>query len=98
MLRIRIQGSNTLSRSRLRFPRLMAAEQVLRNSRSREQEVPGGFELVTQVVEVDVEQLALPLAHLAGDDHGLDVGAIHQGYDRAGHLVERRHIELGRVE
>src|SRR3979490_3566102 len=30
-----------------------------------------------QVVEVDIQQPALPLAHLAGDDHRLDVGSIH---------------------
>jgi hypothetical protein len=79
-------------------PQLVTTEQVLRDTRSREEVVARGLDLLTQPVQIDVEQLPLPLAHLAGDDHGLDIGAIHQGNDRAGHLVRRRHAELGGVE
>jgi hypothetical protein len=56
---------------------LVAAEQVLRDARRREDIVARGIELLAQMRQIDVEQLSLPLAHLARDDHGLDVGAIH---------------------
>ena len=48
--------------------------------------------------QIDVEQLALPFAHLARDDDGLDIGAIHQRHHRPRHLVERRRIDPGGVE
>ena len=57
---------------------LLAAEQVLRNAGLGEDKVARGLELASQPVEIDVEQLPLPLAYLARDDHGLDVGAVHQ--------------------
>jgi len=79
-------------------PPLLTAEQVLRDARGREDVVARGLELLTQPVQIDVEQMPLPLAHLAGDDHGLDVGAIHQRHHSAGHLVQRRHVEFGGVE
>src|SRR3989454_363884 len=53
---------------------------------------------LTQVRQIDVEQLSLPLAHLACDDHGLDVSAVHQRDDRSRHVVERRHVDRGGVE
>ena len=56
------------------------------------------LELPAQVRKIDVEQLALPLAHLAGDDHRLDVGAVHQRDHRPRHLVERRHVDRFGVE
>src|SRR3989442_9548901 len=46
-----------------------AAEQVLLDARLREDKVARGLELLTQVRQIDVEQLSLPLAHLACDDH-----------------------------
>jgi hypothetical protein len=64
----------------------LAAEQVLRNGCGPEQVIPRGLELLAQIRQVDVEQLALPLAHL-------DVGAIHQRDNRPRHPVERRHID-----
>ena len=60
--------------------------------------VARGLKLLTQPREIDVEQLTLPLAHLARDDHGLNVGAFHQRNDRAGYLVERRHVERSAVK
>src|SRR5207248_3130577 len=48
--------------------------------------------------DVYVEQLSLPLAYLARDDHGLDVGPLHQRHDGAGYLIERRDVERGRIE
>src|SRR5437667_8564336 len=77
---------------------IRSAVQVLRDLRCGEDSVARILELPAQVVKVDVEQLPLPLAHLARDDHRLDVGAVHQGYDRPRHVVERRHVESGRVE
>src|SRR5882762_9162076 len=66
-------------RSRPAFLRISAsvgAEQVLVDVRRLEQEVARSLELPAKVRQIDVDQLPLPLAHLAGDDHGLDVGAV----------------------
>jgi len=60
--------------------------------------VAGVLELPAQMPQIDIEEPPLPLAHLAGHDHGLDVGAVHQRDDRPRHVVEGRHIERGRVE
>jgi hypothetical protein len=38
------------------------------------------------------------LRTLPADDHGLNVGAVHQRHYRAGHLVDRPHIDAGGVE
>src|SRR5215831_7351561 len=76
----------------------VAAEQVLGNARRGEDVIARGFQLPTQMRQIDVEELPLPFAHLAGDDHGLDIGAVHQRHDRTRHLVERRHIDPGGVE
>jgi hypothetical protein len=57
-----------------------------------------GLELAAQVVKIDVEQLPLPLAHFARDDHCLDIGAIHQRHYRPRHLIERRHVDPGGVK
>jgi hypothetical protein len=73
-------------------------EEILRNAGPSEEVVAGVLEVAPQPVQIDVEQAALPLAHLAGDDHGLDVGAIHQRDHRSGHVVERRHVERRGVE
>jgi len=51
-----------------------------------------------RLFQVHVEQLPLPLAHLARNDHGFDVGAVHQRYDRPRHVVERRHVDRFGVE
>jgi hypothetical protein len=48
------------------------------------------LKLAAQHRQIDVEQAPLPRAHLASDNHGLDVGAIHQRYGRPRHLVDRR--------
>jgi hypothetical protein len=48
------------------------------------------LKLAAQHRQIDVEQAPLPRAHLAGDNHGLGVGAIHQRYDRPRHLVDMR--------
>src|SRR5206468_9090130 len=77
---------------------LAGAEQILWNTRRVEDEVARSLELAAQTRQVDVEQPPLPLANLARDDHGLDVGAVHQRDDRAGHIVQRRDIERGSVE
>jgi hypothetical protein len=50
---------------------------VAQRARGREDIVARGFELLPQPVQIDAEQLSLPLAHLTGVDHGLDVGAVH---------------------
>jgi len=71
---------------------------MLRNTRLLEDVVARVLELIAQAREVDVEQLALPLAHLAGDDDRLDVGALHQRHDRAGYVIERGHVNGGRIE
>src|SRR5690349_4936109 len=71
----------------------LRAEQVLRNACRGEKKVARGLDLLQQPPQIDIEQLSPPLAHLARDDHGLDVGAVHQRYDRARNLVERRHVE-----
>src|SRR5712664_1072509 len=70
---------------------LLAAEQILRDTRRGEDMVARVLELLAQPGQIDLEQLPLPLAQLAGDDDRLDVGAIHQGYDGPRHLIERRH-------
>src|SRR5205823_13252386 len=74
------------------------AVQVLQYTRLGEDEVARALELPAQMVQVDVEQLPLPLAHLARDDHGLDVAAVHQGDDRSRHVVERRNVDRLGVE
>src|SRR5256885_11889190 len=71
------------------------AVQVLRDLRCGEDVVARVLELPAQVVQVDIEQLPLPLAYLARDDHRLDVGAVHQRDDRSRHVVERRHVYGG---
>src|SRR6267378_4366433 len=75
-----------------------SAVQVLRDLRRGEDIVARVLELAAQIVQVDVEQLPLPLAHLARDDDGLDVGAVHQRHYGPRHVVERRHVDRGRVE
>src|SRR5258708_26224691 len=60
--------------------RSLLAEQVLRDLRRGEDVVARVLELPAQIVQVDVEQLPLPLAHLARDAHRLDVRAVHQRY------------------
>src|SRR5207247_5031913 len=55
---------------------LLPAEQVLLDARRGEDVVARILELLAQARNIDVEQLSLPLAHLARDDHRLDVGAI----------------------
>jgi hypothetical protein len=56
----------------------IAAEQILRNTRGVEDEVARSLKLAAQRMQIDIEQPPLPLAHFAGDDHGLHIGAIHQ--------------------
>src|SRR6267142_4341888 len=53
------------------------AVQVLRDARRSEDVVARVLELPSQTVHIDVEQLPLPFAHLARNDHRLDVGAVH---------------------
>src|SRR5947207_12454425 len=74
------------------------AVQVLQYTRLGEDEVARTLELPAQMVQIDIEQLPLPLAHLARDDHRLDVGAVHQRDDRPRHVVERRHVDRLGVE
>src|SRR5262249_46664405 len=78
--------------------RSLAAEQILRDAGRGENVVARVLELPAQIWQIDVKQLALPLAHLARDDHRLDVGAIHRRYDGPGHLIERRHVDPRGVE
>src|SRR5512145_1314196 len=73
-------------------------EHVLRDTRLRKDIVARGFELPAKVVQIDADQLSLPLTHLARDDHGLDVGTVHQRYHRSRHVVERRDVERRGVE
>jgi hypothetical protein len=54
----------------------VAAEKVLRKPSRIEDTVARVLKLAAQHRQIDVEQAPLPLAHLAGDNHGLDVGAI----------------------
>src|SRR6266850_5893547 len=75
-----------------------SAVQVLWDLCRGEDVVARILELAAQVVQVDVEELSFPLAHLARHDHGLDIGAVHQRHDGARHVVERRHVDSGRVE
>src|SRR5712691_1002336 len=77
---------------------LLAAEQVLLDARRGEDVVARVLKLPPQPRQIDVEQLAFPFAHLARDDDRLDVGAIHQRYHRARHLVERRDVDRLGVE
>jgi hypothetical protein len=56
----------------------VVSEQVLRNAGRIEDVVARVLKLAAQHRQIDVEQTPLPLAHLAGNDHGLDIGAIHQ--------------------
>src|SRR5882672_6670274 len=49
----------------------IAAEQVLRNTRGVEDEVARSLKLAAQRRQIDIKQPPLPLAHFAGDDHGL---------------------------
>src|SRR6478752_5064818 len=60
--------------------RLLAAEQVLRNPRRGKNVVARRLELLAQAIQVDVDELALPLADLARDDHGFDIRPVHQRY------------------
>src|SRR5262249_40945658 len=75
-----------------------SAEQVLRNTRRLEDVVARCFELLAQLGQIEVEQPPLPFAHLARNDHGLYVGSVHERYDRARHVIDRRHIDGGGVE
>src|SRR5256885_12148126 len=77
---------------------IRSAIQVLRDLRCGEDVVARVLELPAQMVQIDIEQLPLPFAHLARDDHGLDVGAVHQRDDRSRHIVERRYVYRGVVE
>src|SRR5215471_7896243 len=61
-----------ISREPRRSPPLFGGERVLGNAGCAVQEVARCGELGAQRVQVDVEQLPLPLEDLAGDDHGLD--------------------------
>ena len=69
--------------------------QVLRDPRGLEDEVARVLELPAQPAQVDVEEPPVPLAHLARDDHGFDVAALHQRHHGARHVVERRRIDSG---
>src|SRR5215472_3965891 len=51
--------------------------QVLRDVGGREDIVSRGEELLSQLRDVEAEQTAFPLDHLARDDHRFDIGAIH---------------------
>src|SRR4051794_27018053 len=69
-----------------------SAEHVLRHAGLGEDVVARSLELRAQRVQVNIEQPALPFAHLAADDHGLDVAAIHHLNDRARHMVDREDV------
>src|SRR5262245_29481230 len=73
-------------------------EQVLRDARRFEAEVARLLELPTQPAHVDVEQLSFPLAHLAGDDHGFDIAALHHLHDSTRYVVDREHVDVRGVE
>src|SRR5476649_1888992 len=91
-------GLNRLIRMALAHCLLLATKQVLRNASLGEDKVTRGLELLAQMREIDVEQPSLPLAHLSRDDHGFNVGPVHQRDNRARHLVKRRHVDRGSVE
>src|ERR1700733_14560078 len=53
------------------------------------QVVTRGIHFSAQFGEVDVDELAVPLADLTGNHHGVDVGAINRLHDSADGVAER---------
>ena len=43
--------------------------------------------------DVHANQIAAPLLHLTGDEHGVDVARVHQVHHRPGRVVERPDVE-----
>src|SRR5215510_14537369 len=74
------------------------AEQVLRHARRAEDEVARVLQFAAQPAQVYVEQLSFPFAHLAGDDHGLDIAALHHLHDSTRYVVDREHVDMRGVE
>src|SRR5215813_3996862 len=90
------RGGRSRPSPAVRSPSL--AEQILLHARRAEDEVARLLELAAQPPQIDVEQLALPLAHLAGHDHGLDIAALHHLHDSTRYVVDREYVDVRAVE
>src|SRR5262245_27978922 len=90
------RGGRSRPSPAVRSPSL--AKQVLRNARRGEAEVARLLQFAAQPAQVYVEQLSFPFAHLAGDDHGLDIAALNHLHDSTRYVVDREHVDVRAVE